>query len=149
MLQFNLFGSTVTVNSKRTLYRSDNKPYMIQHRLIACKLFSIRLHTFVGSDEACPHNHPWAFFSLILRGSYREQSYRMINDKFTLVRSYDARKGDILFRKANHIHRVECDSNAPCKTLVVTFRASREWGFFNTLGHFITHNLYKHKEHCN
>lgn len=141
------FGSKIILNQKRTLYRADKTAYMDQHTLFACKLFSIRLHTFLASDDTCPHNHPWAFISFIRKGSYVEHTYKELNGIFTIIRSATARAGQLLFRPHNHIHRIEIDK--PCKTLVITFRLKYDWGFFNKKGEYISHDSFNYSKHCN
>lgn len=88
---------------------------------------NIYLHRFVGSDDPpALHSHPWAFATLILRGSYTE-----ITAGGTQWRG----PGSVAFRRAGHRHRVQLHRDRqgreqPCVSIVITGRRSHQWGFF-------------------
>jgi len=119
-------------------------------RLFGCSLY---LHRFVRSDWTRDlHDHPRSFFTLPLRGGYRDETQpgRMdhgggviplgLNDfprAHRLVRWPWPR-----FRRAEHRHRVELDPRWPHPvTLVLMLRARREWGFWTERG-FIHWRIY-------
>lgn len=47
--------------------------------IFSCPWFTIRLHHILDSDYGLPHNHPWNFVSLVLKGGYTEALYRMFD----------------------------------------------------------------------
>lgn len=80
------------------------------------------LHLFHRGDaEPYNHNHPWAFWSLILWGGYWEVTA-------------DGRRrwygpGSLLKRPAKWEHRVVLPAGAKCLTLVWTGPKEQTWGF--------------------
>lgn len=86
------------------------------------KRISICVHSFHRGDEDpdC-HDHPFEFWSLMLRGGYREYA----EDGSFIVR----RPLSLAYRSATHRHRVQLISRR-CWTFIVKRDASREWGFW-------------------
>lgn len=124
---------------KKIIYRltsEDRVPYLIRWNLFGCKWFSVKLHKILLSDDACLHDHPWTFISLILRGGYVEET-------FSGKRLYGP--GSILYRPAWWAHRLEIFQ--PAITLVITFKKQRQWGFFTKFG-WIAHNKYNQSKTC-
>lgn len=112
---------------------------MVRNVLFKCSLFGIYLHEFVKSDHEVHHDHPWAFATLILRGSYNEevlvpvwQQKKFKSGVFKLVKR-TVKAGQLIYRPARHIHRVVLTDNKPI-TLSIVFRKSREWGFWKAIG---------------
>jgi hypothetical protein len=65
-----------TFFKKTIIERDDGIAYLIRVTLISIgKWFSIKLHNILQSDDACLHDHPWPFISIILRGGYYEWAY--------------------------------------------------------------------------
>lgn len=131
------------------------------------RTFHIYLHHLHRSDHRIPHDHPWDFWSFILKGSYTEWSpmdvhfYKsgqlmslttIINQTgearvFESCRKYN--RFSLLRRKANWIHRLEMVK--PCWTLVITFKKRRSWGFwefFNNTLQFTNWKDYKYSGPC-
>jgi len=94
--------------------------------------FNIYLHHFVGDDWSRDlHDHPKRFISIGLWGSYVERTPKGARVyRAPWIRSFPA----------NHIHRILTPSRS-CWTLVVTLRATREWGFWHK-GRFIPWRQY-------
>lgn len=108
---------------KKIIYRDDNEPYLIRYTFCNWKIFSIKVHNILLSDPSCPHDHPWAFITLLLRGSYTEHTPYG-------TKTYGA--GRILYRRADHVHRLEI--NKPVWSFVITFKKTRTWGFYTKYG---------------
>lgn len=84
--------------------------------------FSVRVHHFYRSDdERAPHNHPWWFVTLVLRGGYTDVSPDGEDDHLSA--------GSVRYRPAHHRHTVRTDPGG-CWTMVVTGPILRPWGFF-------------------
>lgn len=100
----------------------------------------IRLHNILRSDtDRHPHNHPWWYITLILRGGYREQTYIPSKDgvyEHGIIKGKWYGPGSILFRKATHLHRLELPANATKETwtLFICGKKSNEWGFMTEVG---------------
>jgi hypothetical protein len=86
-------------------------------------LFTIRLHHWVKSDDLrYPHNHPWWFITLVLKGHYLD----VTNDG-----PYGGEHmwaGKCRFRPADHSHKVKV--LMPTWTLLLTGPNVHKWGFF-------------------
>lgn len=59
-----------------TIRKPDVGLYLDRWRLIATPWFGIYLHHIAAPDnDAGPHDHPWNFRTLVLRGGYQENFY--------------------------------------------------------------------------
>lgn len=139
-----------------------HKPYLTRYTLIDTKHFQLCLHVFHRSDADDHHDHPWNFISLILwRGYFEETPEWPICPKCDNSMSLDGKNYhcvlcrldylkipfgfekrirvrrwplDILFRKANHRHRVHLVNHKKCVSLVLMGKRKREWGFYTRTG---------------
>ena len=91
--------------------------------------FSVRLHQWLGDDDPrAHHNHPWPFWTLILKGRYLDVTYA---DERHLMdhRSCEVmRPGTVRYRPATHLHTVRLETDT-CWSLVVTGPIVRRWQF--------------------
>lgn len=88
---------------------------------IETPFFSLRIHHWLsGDDNRNFHDHPWSFFSLIVKGSYEDVSPN--GRELSKV-------GSIRFRSATHKHYVEVAPNG-CWSLLITGPRIRRWGFW-------------------
>lgn len=90
------------------------------------------LHNFTrDDDDRALHDHPWANFSILLKGSYVEHTIAAggIHKRELLT------AGDVKLRRASDAHRVECIKDPatgepiPCWSLFITGPVKRKWGF--------------------
>lgn len=124
-------------------------PYLLRWYVIPRNTkFNIYLHKFCRSDDdRALHDHPWDFWSLILKGAYTEHTADGTTRRPWL---------SLAHRKAEHAHRVELDPwpdhespnvarlvsdadyskviagapfEVPAWTLFFTTAKRREWGF--------------------
>ena len=113
---------------KVIIRREDGEPYLVRWNLVQLRWFTIKLHKILKSDDACLHDHPWSFLSIILRGGYVEHTEDAAgNRRVRLCHPYS-----ILFRPAEWRHRLEIYQT--CWTLVFTSRRVRQWGFWTRTG---------------
>ena len=156
--------------AKELITREDGKPYLYRTTIIGIgKWFSIKYHKVVVSDDACLHDHPWSFLSIILKGGYWEHTYVNEKDQAWLSRfraerignyfkapdgRWVVRKfykpGSILWRRSPSTHRLELPLDKdgtpiPCHTLVFTGRVFRKWGFYTKLGWIYWRDYSKNK----
>lgn len=117
---------------KRVIHDCDKRePYLTRYFIIRSRLFSIYIHHFHKSDEGYfLHDHPSDFITIILKGGYYEW---MKQGGFFKEWPHLRLPGDIIFRKAEILHRVELYKNE-CWTLVFLFRRRRNWGFYTDKG---------------
>ena len=95
---------------------------ILQHFDIA-----VRVHEILRSDyERHPHDHPWWYVTVILRGNYIETRY---NDEGRLIDVNHWGPGSVLFRKASSWHRLTLPERGSTWTLFIMGPKSRGWGF--------------------
>jgi hypothetical protein len=104
-------------------------PYVIRWRL-EMPLGSLRVHHWLAADDTRAfHDHPWWFWTVVLRGGYTDVS----------IDSYDVlRAGSVRFRHAEHQHVVIPEANGAW-TVMITGPKKRPWGFWRR-GKFIKAN---------
>ena len=92
--------------------------------------FNIFVHKFLKSDPADVHDHPWPYFTIILKGGYWEW-IPVFNIRGAKVQEYCVwrRPGSFRWASANTYHRIELDPEVTCWTLFMPGRKRREWGF--------------------
>lgn len=84
------------------------------------------LHTFWADDPDPPHDHPWAWGRIILRGRYREHYH-----DGTFV---ECGPGHVVWRRsARELHRVELLTDR-VTTLFWHWGRKRTWGFLTSQG---------------
>lgn len=119
--------------------RGDHdSPYLTRWTIFDALGVRLYLHKFHRSDHDDLHDHPWAFASLILWRGYVEETPCGICKADASHCRYRVRErkrpGMILFRRANHAHRVVLIDDKPSWSLVIAGRRKREWGFFTRRG---------------
>jgi hypothetical protein len=118
---------TLCSGGPHQIISDGQRPYLLRWYLLRSRWLNFYLHKFVGSDAPSGlHDHPWPFATLILGGSYTE-------DTPTGRRS--RRRGTLAVHRATYRHRVclPVDTRGreiPCWTLVVTGPHLRQWGFW-------------------
>jgi hypothetical protein len=80
---------------------------------------AIRVHRFFRGDDEPLHDHPWAFWTLVLAGSYRDVSEAGVDHLLA---------GSWRWRPMGYSHRVETDG---AWTLVLSGPTRRRWGFWD------------------
>jgi len=98
-----------------------DQPFM-KRWVINFGFFTLRIHNWLDSDiDRHLHDHPWWFFTYILKGGYIE-----------VFKKYETpmEKGDHAFRLATYQHRV-VDIIKPCWTFIITGPIKRKWGFWD------------------
>lgn len=100
-------------------------------RILQIADLSARVHHIKRSDSARAfHDHPWDYCSVILRGGYREyfpvfENGVFIGEDFNYYES-----GEVLFRKAKSMHRIELEPGYGAWTLFICGPECNDWGFF-------------------
>lgn len=109
--------------------------------------FGLRIHRIMSSDVPVFHDHPWDFWSLILRTGYREitpdWSHGPTPAHITVSDDYDGHMpvtythvlqqfhppGTLLHRKATDWHYLQLRAGEEAWTLVLTSQKRQGWGF--------------------
>jgi hypothetical protein len=103
---------------------------LTRYHIIDNAYFGVYLHHLNQSDEErAQHDHPWSFFSIILTRGYTEVTPKTNtgHNIFGEKRKFYPRFS-VLFRPAEHIHRLEMEG--PVWTLVLRGPERRVWGFW-------------------
>lgn len=109
----------------------DGNPYLTRWYLLRTKWLGIWIHKFHRSDEdRAAHDHPFSFLSIILTCGYWEW---VPNAEGVLEKTWYP-PGSILFRRAEHQHRIEVYEDEKPFTLIFRFRRRRDWGFWTETG---------------
>lgn len=140
-------GRIILINGRPGTPEADNV-YLVRYYLLPKgSPWQIYIHRFLRSDHDVPHDHPFDFISILLKGGYyefimkpsRKRDYEDLKGAFSYHSVYNP-EGSILVRQACHIHKVKIDKSysfedrktAPL-TLVLRSPRHQEWGFWTTL----------------
>jgi len=114
--------------------RICNEPYLERYYLFLKDRknfpFNIFLHHFLKGDPDDVHDHPWGYFTLILKGGYWEfiPQFNSNGEKTCEIGKWRG-PGHFRFCRANSFHRIEIDPTIQCWTLFMPGPQKREWGF--------------------
>lgn len=100
--------------------------YLHRFQILMTPWFSIFFHRIYRADNQRDlHDHPWNFFSIILRGWYGENVPR----EDSRGQEYVKRRW-FNFKVAEDRHSIRTVSRVPVWSLVFTGRRRRTWGFW-------------------
>jgi hypothetical protein len=115
----------------------NGEKYLARLRIIDTPWFGVYLHDIFEPDgDRDPHNHPWSFISIVLRGRYDEKFFW--NPEKSLNRMW-RRKSHKRFSAhrmdAHAAHRITYAAPG-LKTLIIRGpRKPKGWGFFTSEGY--------------
>lgn len=134
--------------SRWAAYASHIGSYM-RRWILRTPFGTLRIHNIRRSDAGRDfHDHPFHFWSLILRGGYIEHRLGCrcacgVDDSWRAspwCRHYGP--GSLVRRRAADFHRLEL-VGGPAWTFVVSSRKVRSWGFLLSDGRWIPHGEYR------
>lgn len=114
--------------------RVNDEPYLERYYVFLRNRnrfpFNIFVHKFLKSDPDDVHDHPWPYFTIILKGGYWEW-IPVFNLRGAKIHEYCVwrRPGSFRFASANTYHRIELDPAVTCWTLFMPGIKQRDWGF--------------------
>jgi hypothetical protein len=109
------------------------EPFLFRLRLLQTPWFSVLIHHIQQNDlDRAPHDHPWPFASLILRGSYRELLWED-PARFDYPRTRIRRRFSLRAVKLSQAHQIT-ELHGEVWTLVVTGRHQGTWRFWTPVG---------------
>ena len=126
--------------------RQSNEPYLERYYLFLKERklfpFNVFLHKFLRSDPDDVHDHPWSYFTLILKGGYYEwlPQFNSVGEKIGELQVWRG-PGHFGICGATSYHRIELDPSVTCWTLFVPGPQTRDWGFLSN-GQWISHEQY-------
>lgn len=125
----------VRLDRKRIILdRQSEEPYLVRYYVFLKDRkrfpFNIFVHKFLKSDPDDVHDHPWPYFTLILRGGYWEY-IPVFNEEGKKIGEEPRWRGAGHFRysPANSYHRIVIDPKVACWTLFMPGPQRKEWGF--------------------
>lgn len=127
--------------SKMVIHNRHGEAYLVRWRLVDTPLFGLYVHHITAPDpQEDPHDHPWNFTSVVLKGWYVEAIHRIVPD-------FNARGSRAHFSGVNRwrlgsVHRMQSGGvahrivqHAPSTwTLILRGKRTREWGFWTPAG---------------
>jgi hypothetical protein len=120
--------------------------YLVRLRIINTPWFGIYLHDIHEPDaDRDPHNHPWSFFSIVLRGHYIERLYK---DPSGEPYKWKAQRWDrfsIHRMDQTSAHRI-IEAGDGLKTLILVGPRQSGWGFFLGDGSYVPWQEYERTE---
>lgn len=133
--------------------------YLYRWTIARFGAYRIYLHRFVADDWSLDlHDHPKRFISIGLWGRYREST--PIWRGWSPETRWQAGCIDRVYRapwirtfSADHIHRISMVEGGHCWTLVITLKATRQWGFwhfgrFIPWRHYVNSDMADHRKAC-
>jgi hypothetical protein len=153
----------IQILEKKVIERTNGVPYLVRWNIFGLgkdsQFFSVKVHNILISDDACMHDHPWPFLSIILKNGYKETAEwtsrcnpgkkwsepEWDNKSCMWVAHKKFKPGNMLYRPPHWTHKLEIDK--PCWTLVFTFRKVRTWGFCTPKG-WIQWRKYSREKDC-
>jgi hypothetical protein len=136
--------------------------YLFRSKWFGLNFGDVYLHHIVRSDDdPDPHDHPWGFTGLILKGGYTDHRYtwtppqlihtrnvsimgdQVLVGEGKFVAEQGRREGPfpekvrpltVIRRKAEHIHKVIVPEGKTAWTLIFTSGYNRDWNFITPTG---------------
>jgi len=106
----------------------QGNPMMKRIRLIQTPAFGIYLHLIYREDlDPVPHDHPWTFWRVVLRGGYLEHYFDNPATGPYILRAQ--RRWELGQFPTKHAHRIVLVKPGTV-SLVVVGRKERVWGFW-------------------
>lgn len=120
-----MIGILEKLGRKRVIFdRESNEPYLTRYYLFLKDRkwfpFNVFLHNFHKGDLDDLHDHPWPYFTLILRGGYWEH---------TPGGRFWRAPGHFRFQAPTSLHRIELEPGVNAWTLFISGPKLRDWGF--------------------
>ena len=123
--------------------RYENEPYLTRYYLFLKDRkwfpFNVFLHNFHKGDLDDLHDHPWPYFTLILRGGYWEH---------TVSGKHWRSPGHFRISTPRSLHRIELAPNTDVWTLFIPGPKLREWGFIRD-GKWVDNKTYLREKYEN
>jgi hypothetical protein len=105
--------------------------YLRRLRIFNTPWVSLYLHWIYEEDlDRFPHDHPWGFWSFIIRGGYTEETYDRVGGT-PVLRSW--RRWSMHHMPLGKAHKIVRVSE-PLMTLVLTGRRAQVWSFWTPQG---------------
>lgn len=119
--------------------QKSGEPYLIRYSLFKCRLGSVKIHKICMIDnDRHQHDHPWNFYSFILKGGYCEKYTDQNPDPtepFVVGNRYHKWFSGYYHHAKNFHQIVSTYKNRPVWTFIICGPRRREWGFLRGIHH--------------
>ena len=106
---------------------SSIKNFLLRYTILKIGNLHIRIHKIIDCDRTTLyHNHPFNYFSFILKGGYCEKYF-----KNSEIITKNHKRFSLIFRKSSVYHRIE-SINGPTITLFFAY-GRKSWSTMNTI----------------
>lgn len=122
---------------------NDGEIYLVRYRLIDTPLFGVYVHDIRKEDQDYdPHDHPWVFWSFILKGMYTESVWRVFRGRVIWPRRVQTwRRWTLHKMTQDKAHRITYAAPGTW-SLIIRGKRRSSWGFYTPHG-FIDWKDYK------
>lgn len=117
-------------NATMLIRCTNDEPYLFRRRIIQTPWFGVYLHDIFEPDtDQDPHDHPWTFWSFVVRGEYTEQLHLIPHVDLSVARLQAWKRWSLHRMDRATAHRIV--SAAPnLRTLIFVGKRHKDWGFF-------------------
>lgn len=116
-----------------------------RYKIMETPWFALYIHQICQSDmDQDPHDHPWDFESLILKGAYTEVYLDPECPEESISCSYY--RGDVVKHKSTDAHKITLLTDEVW-TLVYTTGNRRDWGYLTAKG-WVDHITYRKQKNA-
>lgn len=120
--------------ARMTIPCDNGLMYLARLRIIQTPWFGIYVHDIYEPDsDRDPHNHPWSFISIVLRGHYTETVYPE-SDVHSEPTTKDHYRFSMHKMGRRSAHRIT-HACPRLKTLILVGPRRSGWGFFTDAGY--------------
>lgn len=139
----------------KTITSQEGVLHFLRYRLFACPWFRIYIHKITQPDEDLHfHDHPWSFFSFILKGCYWESW--SIGPDYDIEFNRMQPRFSLIHHEKSDIHSIQMLGQGPVWTLVLAYGKYEDWGYrFGKRGidhgadTWVNHQRYRKMKHEN
>jgi len=113
----------------------NGEQYLARLRILDTPWFGIYLHDIFEPDgDRDPHNHPWSFISVVLRGGYAEYVFPEPEQDLDRFVEKTHRRFSVHRMGTKEAHRIVY-AKPGLKTLIIRAKRQGNWGFFKRDGY--------------
>jgi hypothetical protein len=115
----------------------EGKLHFRRWQLLKTRWFSIYIHGIYEADQDKHlHNHPWDYKSIVLKGSYIEETQTGLNN---------LKPGTYTSRNGKDYHKIKKLLTNSVYTLFIVTPVKREWGYLVD-NYWMHHEVYREKK---
>lgn len=123
---------------------NPGKVYLRRLRIVQTPLWALYLHFIYEVDAQDPHDHPFNFWTLILRGGYREQVFADPGSLLAIIKLKTWDAVSLHKMSINAAHKIYYLKDKTV-TLVFVGRRQKDWGFYTRSG-FVPQKEYQYND---